>query len=300
MSTVNWKRSASVVLINQSLRHILMMKRGPTAKFMPNSMVFPGGILEDPYDLKFDKNLTNFCPAKDANISVEEDLGFRICALRELFEEAGILLRENEVVTNKDDSKLVEWRTKVRENPKLFEQMFSPRNLADVGILKPFSRWLTPNSFPRRFDAMFYTIQLSRFDEKVVHCEREMTESMWISPEEALRKSVVEKTISLPPPQFHMLSKLSQRDITVPFANTVYPPRVCEQMIQASDDPNLQATLLIDDVDRITENSDFVKLRFMTTKEIFEPRGGKVNRIVYYLKPLPFTGSVLMEKGLNR
>ncbi|CAD5217582.1 unnamed protein product [Bursaphelenchus xylophilus] len=299
MNKMNWKKSASVILINKSLRHILMMKRGPTAKFMPNSMVFPGGILEDPYDLKFNKKLTNFAARTDANISVEEDLGFRICALRELFEEAGILLRENEVVTNKDDPKLDEWRTKVTKDPQLFSHLFTPQKPANVATLQPYARWLTPNAYKRRFDAVFYTVQLEDFNEKIYHCEKEMAESLWISPEDCIQKTAVEKSLSVPPPQFRTMISLQQHDITLPFDSTTYPERVCPQIVECTDDPTIRCGIIPPDSDFITDNSDFVGLRYMTKKEIVEPAGPKVSRIVYLTGPIMYTGQQVLQKGLE-
>ncbi|CAD5213029.1 unnamed protein product [Bursaphelenchus okinawaensis] len=296
MSKINWKHAASVILINKSLKHILMMKRGPTAKFMPNSMVFPGGLLEKPADSNFDKSLSNFSPAKDANMDVDVDLGFRICALRELFEEAGILLRENEVITSGEDKSLDEWRDKITKDPSLFSQLFTTKNPADVSVLKPFARWLTPNAYKRRFDTVFYTAQLESFNEEVYHCEKEMVQSMWITPRQCLEETAEKKTISLAPPQFLAMLALVQQDLTVPIETTVYPERMCPQIIECKEEPTLRCGLHYPDSDYITEDSDFVGLRYMNKDQIQNPKGDKVMRIVYNMVDSMYTGQSVIYK----
>jgi 8-oxo-dGTP pyrophosphatase MutT (NUDIX family) len=79
--------AASVILMRSGGRHsdraleVLLLRRSPTARFMPNVWVFPGGAL-DPGD-------------------GEGDDGFRACAVRELHEEAGIALA--------DEAELLPW-----------------------------------------------------------------------------------------------------------------------------------------------------------------------------------------------
>lgn len=110
-----------MLAVNESRGRVLMLKRGPTASFMPNSMVFPGGILEPAADGGFDEQKTNFGlvrhQGKLSEALLKEELAYRVCALRELFEEAGLLLTyrddKSELVTAREDPGLAEWRTKV-------------------------------------------------------------------------------------------------------------------------------------------------------------------------------------------
>uniref|UniRef100_A0AC34QQC6 Nudix hydrolase domain-containing protein n=1 Tax=Panagrolaimus sp. JU765 TaxID=591449 RepID=A0AC34QQC6_9BILA len=115
-----WKIAATTILRNSALE-TLMLHRGPTAKFMPNSFVFPGGIVDLEGDSAFPEHKTNYDDSfSKINLGVfATDLPLRVAAARELFEEAGLLLtydahtRESKSITAADDKSLTEWRDKV-------------------------------------------------------------------------------------------------------------------------------------------------------------------------------------------
>ena len=140
-----------------------MLKRGPTAKFMPNSVVFPGMFSVDQirFDYPFPGGLVEvdtdagFPVAKSNYEQNDEDTGIclngfkndfplRVAAARELFEEAGLLLtmdcnvRECKAVTTDDDASLNEWRKKVRESPQKFSELFNSSLKLDVDGLIPW------------------------------------------------------------------------------------------------------------------------------------------------------------------
>ena len=126
--------SASVVLLRRGGKHgdraleVLLLKRAESAKFMPGVWVFPGGGV-DPGD-------------------GEGDAGYRACAVRELGEEAGIALPEDEE-------------------------------------LVLFSRWITPEVVSRRFDAWFF-LALAPAHTPPVPDGVETTEARWFEPQAAL------------------------------------------------------------------------------------------------------------------
>jgi 8-oxo-dGTP pyrophosphatase MutT (NUDIX family) len=126
--------SASVVLLRRGGKHrdraleVLMLKRSGEAKFMPGVWVFPGGGV-DPDD-------------------GEGEAGYRACAVRELEEEAGIALPEDEE-------------------------------------LVLFSRWITPEVVSRRFDAWFF-LALAPAHTPPEPDGVETTEARWFEPRVAL------------------------------------------------------------------------------------------------------------------
>lgn len=89
---------------------------------MPNSFVFPGGLLEKS-DYDFPLQLTNFNLVDSQPIIMDgfdNDYAYRVAALRELFEEAGILLtfdankETSQLISAKDDPSLLDWKQKVK------------------------------------------------------------------------------------------------------------------------------------------------------------------------------------------
>lgn len=126
--------SASVVLLRRGGKHedraleVLLLKRTEKAKFMPGVWVFPGGAV-DPED-------------------GEGEAGYRVCAVRELAEEAGVELPVDEE-------------------------------------LVLFSRWITPEVVSRRFDAWFF-LALAPAHSPPEPDGVETTEAGWFEPQAAL------------------------------------------------------------------------------------------------------------------
>jgi 8-oxo-dGTP pyrophosphatase MutT (NUDIX family) len=187
-----------MISVNTQIRHILMMRRGPTAKFMPNSFVFPGGLL-DKNDYEFPHKLTNFYMVDAQPIAMQgftDDFAFRIAAIRELYEEAGILLtfdtktKTSNLITEKDDPSLTEWRQKVVKDPKKFAELFTDTCLANVSLLIPWSNWLTPFGYPKRFDVMFFVAPIKHeIDTDVKYCLNEMSQAEWTTSTKIIERS---------------------------------------------------------------------------------------------------------------
>jgi 8-oxo-dGTP pyrophosphatase MutT (NUDIX family) len=124
----------------------------------------------------------------------------RICAIREAYEETGIILGryENGELFHGDD-----WAASVRGEVDRGELPFMDvvRRLGlrlDLSILTVFARWITPDMMPKRFDTWFYVATAT--DEQLASCDgRETVDAEWIPPLEALRLAQSgERTIIFP------------------------------------------------------------------------------------------------------
>jgi len=104
---------------------VYLIKRSRAVDFMAGAHVFPGGRLD---------------PA---------DGSLEVCAVRETFEEAGLLL--------------------------------------EVAALVPWVRWVTPEISPKRFDARFFLARAPEGQEPRVD-GYEAVEGLWIAPQEALQR----------------------------------------------------------------------------------------------------------------
>lgn len=228
---------------------LLMVKRSGRSSYMANAFVFPGGIIE-PSDFTsqwwkaFEKVgasrdllITQLCEVKgprppmikapntlerfglDRDDCLPADIAFRIAAIRETFEETGVLLVTAVAKTQptsascvKHDSSYLDlshWRKMLRKDPKNFVQLCLESNVCpDVWGLYEWWDWLTPTSVGhRRYDTMFYLCCLDKQPSDVVLNRSEVITLKWGTPLSFLDDFSCSK-IFLAPPQVYELSRL--------------------------------------------------------------------------------------------
>lgn len=200
---------------------ILMVKRSSKNRFMPNTHVFPGGVVETADN---DPKWAQICGWKgDAT-----DLAYRIAAIREVFEEVNVLISSK--VTNLPVSELREWRLKVQKDASKFYDMCMHFNFKpEPSILGFYSHWITPEHEKYRYDTRFYVSTLpaefTPTNSSAKIDDAEVTSLSWFSPEEALA-AAKDGTIVLPPPTWVTLSVLSHFtsiDSLLSHCNTLLP-----------------------------------------------------------------------------
>jgi 8-oxo-dGTP pyrophosphatase MutT (NUDIX family) len=116
--------------------------------------------------------------------------GARAAAIRELFEEAGVLLAyqaENllavpEQVVERYDS----YRRAFNERKGSLVEMARAEHLTlATDLLDYFAHWITPEGMPKRFDTHFF-LTTAPEEQQAAHDRLETSEGIWISPTEAL------------------------------------------------------------------------------------------------------------------
>jgi len=170
-----------------------MVRRHVRSDFAADVFVFPGGKV-DPADR--DPGLLEVL---DPDAGMENDdgggtawLGLRVAALRELFEEAGVILAR-ETADGRSTESLSASRELARSNLQSgrLTMLQVAREFGwclDVMQLHPFSRWITPDTLPRRYDTHFFVARLPAGQEPL-HDAIETTASLWISPSDALERA---------------------------------------------------------------------------------------------------------------
>jgi len=140
------------------------MHRPWGSDFAPGAYVFPGGSVHE----------------EDAMWEDE----IKAAAIRELFEEIGILLaRRGGTFARQSDSELL--RSRVEGGASF------GRAMRELGLepafdrLVMFTRWVTPAQLRRRFDARFFLARLPT-GQSVHAQEDEVADWLWISPDKAL------------------------------------------------------------------------------------------------------------------
>ncbi|KAM9066847.1 nucleoside diphosphate-linked moiety X motif 19 isoform X1 [Sarcophilus harrisii] len=219
---------------------LLLLQRTQSSGFLPGAHVFPGGVLEaadcstdwlpvlQPHHgpPTFGLHLTGHPRETYPEVAlgprpyplspIPDEVAFRICAIRETFEESGILLLLPAGVqaprlarAHAPPADLDAWRARVQEDPTQFVQLCQRLGCApNIWALKEWSNWLTPfvRKGGRRFDTRFYVCCL----QSKPHTFLDMQEAInyeWITPTEATKKFAFEE-IWLAPPQFYEMRRL--------------------------------------------------------------------------------------------
>jgi 8-oxo-dGTP pyrophosphatase MutT (NUDIX family) len=194
---------------------VFMLRRSEASHFVPDVYVFPGGTL-DQSDCSEralarargidDDSLARQFRAKDAPglpspFGVpprREAAGLLIAGVRELYEEAGVLLACNASGTPLSDeylaphrSLLHECRARVQSGEMQFaEALEGIDGYANTAALTLFSHWITPPGFPQRYDAHFFVAQASP-DQAAVADSIETHDGVWLGAADALEQSAL-------------------------------------------------------------------------------------------------------------
>jgi 8-oxo-dGTP pyrophosphatase MutT (NUDIX family) len=183
--------AATVILVaDRPDLHVLMLERTSRAVFGPGATVFPGGAV-DPAD-RGARAQAQVVGLDDGAASVEHGLeagglGFRVAAVRECFEEAGILLARNAAGWPVDhDPGLATARDQLNAGAASFVDLLAARSLVIAGTeLRLFSHWLTPIGAPRRYNTWFFVAPAPGGVDGA-HDDRELVASSWVRPRDAL------------------------------------------------------------------------------------------------------------------
>lgn len=203
--------SASVILVSPT-NEILLLHRVQTSSAFPSAHVFPGGNLE-PSDGDIPSNPT------DINRHLDS-LAYRTGAIRELFEETGILLARE----SKDAKSLLpvsrgqrqSGRDAVHKGKTSFSgwlKSMSPQAVLDTDRLIPFTHWVTPPNVPKRFTTQMYLyfVDLKEAGNPSVRATGDEVETMapeWRRAQDWLTRARSGEVI-LFPPQFLLLYLIS-------------------------------------------------------------------------------------------
>ncbi|XP_062404471.1 nucleoside diphosphate-linked moiety X motif 19 [Sardina pilchardus] len=235
---------------------VLLLKRSGKSGFMPNAYVFPGGLVEtSDFSSEWLDIFRNFTHSPNFGLGVVKqppqtrppifatdrmkfgspipgDVAFRICAVRETFEESGVLLvvhkeEENSVLmsmNNRDacmadltqisnvcgERELANWRQLVMKNPLNFIRMCRELEcLPNIWALHEWGNWLTPTAVydkQRRYDTAFFICCLKDIPH-TVQDEKEIVHFKWSTPIEVLQ-SYEAREMWIAPPQMYDLSRL--------------------------------------------------------------------------------------------
>jgi 8-oxo-dGTP pyrophosphatase MutT (NUDIX family) len=205
--------AATLILIDRSgaTPKVLLGKRHHGHAFMPGKFVFPGGRVEAqdrhvPVAGTLDRHIEAKLLRHVARPSRDKARGYAVAAIREVFEETGLLL-----------GRKVDGTASASDNDDPFAAAGVRPDLSELHFI---ARAITPPGRPRRFDTRFFAADAQLIVHKVdgvVHPDSELVELTWLPVADAQK-------LDIPPVTKRVLGELESRvaagfghDLPVPF-----------------------------------------------------------------------------------
>ena len=190
---------------------VLMVRRHANSNVLGGAHVFPGGKLDaldcQTADSQLEQSAETLTASLgEATLDSGTGAGLYVAAMRETFEECGLLLHR-ELPLHLPG----ELRRHLKEGVGFVAAMTQLGLPLQTSTLLPWSRWITPrvpSVINRRFDVRFF-VALVPAGQEVLHDDHEVTETVWLTPEAGLRQ-YWSGDIGLVPAQILSLSQLQQ------------------------------------------------------------------------------------------
>ncbi|MHA1727534.1 MAG: NUDIX hydrolase [Promethearchaeota archaeon] len=232
------KIAATVVLLRERISNleydddckfeVFMGKRHENARFLSEHHVFPGGRIEaqDMFQesrarvIGFDKeildNIRDVC---------EEPSDLWVIAIRELFEETGILIAMREKgclfeINGKNLKRFKKYQENLQNDRETMTGILIKENLYyATNYLKYFGRLITPKESPIRFDTQFFLCKFPQ-NQNLNLFRDELTEGSWCTPRHFI-ELYQKKEIKIIFPQYATLNRLKRfKTIQDAFSNS--------------------------------------------------------------------------------
>lgn len=204
--------SATVVIARDAASdpELLMVLRSANSAFGA-SYVFPGGVLEG-HDATVDAHCDGVSGG-DANRTLDTDqdgIAYYSAAIRELFEETGILLARSASGEWARTADTHEQRAALNAGTLLWPEFLRQSGLRlACGALQYFAYWVTPRVFDPRFSTRFF-VAAAPDHQTAAHCGGEVTDTRWVSATALLEEARADR-VKLPRPTRITLQQLAGR-----------------------------------------------------------------------------------------
>jgi 8-oxo-dGTP pyrophosphatase MutT (NUDIX family) len=242
-SGVEARPAATVLLVRdaeQSGVEVFVLRRTASAAFAAGMYVFPGGRVDD---VDHAAELEPYCEGLDdavasARLGVEHGgLAYWVAAVRECFEEAGVLLARRRdgrplAVSEAD-------RGAVHRGELSMEELCRRDGLVlDVAAIRYIAHWVTPaGEGPRRFDTRFFLAPAPP-DQEGVHDDAELVHSMWVRPDAAVAQAEAGELVMMPPTIANLRFVAGCADAAAALARADAigtPPRIQPKLLPTTD-----------------------------------------------------------------
>lgn len=178
---------------------VMLLRRSATLSFVAGAHVFPGGRVDEG-DLLADAAAC--CdgldmPLRFPHLDAQGELACRVAAVRELLEEAGVLLarRHGSWATTEEAESV---RRRLYGGTAFGQVVRDGGWRLALDALVPFAQVVTPASEPRRYDTHFFLAELPA-GQQARSDEAESDELVWVAPARAMEGGMVGEVALLPP-----------------------------------------------------------------------------------------------------
>jgi 8-oxo-dGTP pyrophosphatase MutT (NUDIX family) len=215
--------AATIVLMRDGREgmEVLLLRRNRNAGFVPGAYVFPGGRVDGS---DAGERVTDYLDGLDGPTAARRlelpdgdppALAYYLAALREAFEETGILVGRGEdgtpAATAAEDPEVDAVRDDLMEERLTFAQALDRLGFRlDGGAVEYHAHWITPEAEPRRYDTRFFAAGVHAGARAIVD-PREMTDAVWLTPDAALRRNR-ESSLPMVFPTIRTLEQLRGRE----------------------------------------------------------------------------------------
>lgn len=213
---------------------MFMVERNHKIDFAEGALVYPGGKIEES---DHDPKLLPYCRGDEEKVDA-----LRVAAIRETFEECGVLLarpRGSEALVDAERLRRISANFS-RELKEQSIRMLDVVQQEDLELafdrLIPFAHWITPEFMPKRFDTHFFLVEAPA-DHLAVHDGSESVDSLWTTVPNALE-----------------LEKSGRRTIIFPTLENVKKLGRCDSVAEAL--ATARADQIITVLPKITKDPD--------------------------------------------
>jgi 8-oxo-dGTP pyrophosphatase MutT (NUDIX family) len=209
--TAPLRPAATVVVLRPATSHpfdVLLVRRNDSVAFMAGAHVFPGGRVDEadaavPADACEGLETLGRC----ADLVADHEARYRVAAIRELLEEAGVLLARRRGI-GADHDTATALRQALAPKASLVELLATHGLAIALDAVMPFAHWVTPEIETRRFDTRFLLARLPE-GQLASHDATETTSLAWLSPQDAITQAR-RGAINLPPPTWSTLQRFGK------------------------------------------------------------------------------------------
>ena len=207
--------AATIVLAREKAGElqIYLLKRSTKSGFMAGNYVFPGGVV-DADDLKIklwekhiDLSATDLAQRIGGKFSENDAIAYGVAAIRETFEEAGVLLADRDDGIRTELEQIQRQRATAGLSDGWLQNLVESQPwILAFSRLYRWSHWITPQKMKKRFDTRFFVANMPA-DQICRPDNRETTHGVWISPQSGLTGNLSGE-IPLSPPTVATLHEL--------------------------------------------------------------------------------------------